>query len=83
MLLARAEQEPEAEKPLRIVVTGLVWESTPNERAHMPSLDLAKSTCMRTRITDNQCMELVQIYGNYTSLDEADLEKWIASLPIQ
>jgi hypothetical protein len=76
-----------AEKPiksLRIVVTG-TWEEVPgtDDRWYLGPLDLEKSKCTRTLCGDGTLMEIVTIHGKWYQLSDDDMERWIATHPVE
>ena len=58
-------------KPFRVVIAQ-VWKR----------LNLATSTCRRTRWEDGSVLDVVHLDGTDTGLSSEDLEKFIASFPI-
>jgi hypothetical protein len=45
--------------------------------------DLAKSTCQRTLCPDGSLMEVVNLNGNGSGVSEEELDRFIASFPIE
>ena len=45
--------------------------------------DLAKSTCQRTLCPDGSLLEIVHLNGNGSDLSEEELDRFIASFPIE
>lgn len=83
---ARALLSAKAEQPrqtLRILLTAS-WETIPGKEGtyRMPELDLAKSTCKRTLSQDGTLLEFIGFHGNPHGLNDAELENWIATFPI-
>jgi hypothetical protein len=72
-------------KHVRFVVTGTSWTPIPgkHEAWSIGTLDLAKSTCKRTLGSDGILWEWVKIHGDSTELSDEELERWIATHPVE
>ena len=46
-------------------------------------VNLANSTCKRTRRPDGLLMEMVELDGNPDSMTDAELDAWVESFPIE
>ena len=72
--LKRLEQRREAatKEPFRLII-----------RPVFGPTNLANSTCTRTLAPDGSLMEIVHLDGNGADLSDDELERFIASTPIQ
>jgi len=70
--LERIRKELEG-KHMRVVWTGSVSFK----------VNLANSTCKRTRRADGLLMEMVELDGDPDSMTDAEFDAWVASFPIE
>ena len=72
--LNELEQRREAAtgETFRLVVRPVVWPT-----------DLAKSTCKRTLCADGSLWEIVHLNGSSSDLSDGELERFIATFPIE